>query len=91
MTTRTYFKRGDHVTSTAYPGIAMWFLNYDVMHFHSAECEYEGCYGGVTDTDTAVVQMVGDDRKITVGADTLSAIDREDFCGGCGQMGCGHG
>ena len=91
MTTRTYFNRGDHVTSTAYPGIAMWFLNYGSFDCPAAavgefcECEPE------IDYDTAIVQMVGDDRKIRVDADTLSPLSEGDFCGGCGQTGCGHG
>lgn len=36
------------------------------------------------------VVMVGDDHRWIVDADTVSPLDDEDFCHGCGQIGCGH-
>lgn len=34
--------------------------------------------------------MVGDDREHEIHVDDLRKIDREAFCGECGQIGCGH-
>lgn len=36
-----------------------------------------------------VVVMVGDDREWTLEAVELSPLDEGDYCGGCGQIGCG--
>jgi hypothetical protein len=35
--------------------------------------------------------MVGDDKEYQVDAANLKLLDEEDFCSGCGQVGCGHG
>jgi len=34
--------------------------------------------------------MVGDDRVHEVDKDDLIPLDEDDFCHGCGQVGCGH-
>lgn len=41
--------------------------------------------------DCAVVRMVGDDQEHHVDATEVHAIADDAFCGGCGQIGCGHG
>ena len=33
--------------------------------------------------------MVGDDREFTFDIEELSPLDEEEFCPGCGQIGCG--
>ena len=43
------------------------------------------------DHSTAVVVMVGDDQEREVAVDNLEPLDEDEFCGGCGQIGCGHG
>jgi len=35
--------------------------------------------------------MVGDDRDFTFEEHELTKIPEEDFCGSCGQIGCGWG
>lgn len=40
---------------------------------------------------TAIVRMVGDDRDHEVAADELEPINDDEFCGGCGQIGCSWG
>jgi len=37
------------------------------------------------------IRMVGDDRDFLVDRSEVKLIDPDDFCGGCGQIGCGHG
>ena len=47
--------------------------------------------GMETRTGRVVAVMVGDDRCFTFDEDELAPLDAEDFCDGCGQIGCGHG
>ena len=43
------------------------------------------------DSETHVrVVMVGDDAVHTVDKDDLSPLSEDEFCHGCGQIGCGH-
>lgn len=39
---------------------------------------------------TRFVVMVGDDKRHTVDKDDCTPIEREDYCGECGQIGCSH-
>jgi hypothetical protein len=39
--------------------------------------------------DCLVVVMIGDDYKWHVGIDDVHEIDDDDYCSGCGQIGCG--
>lgn len=39
----------------------------------------------------AIYVMVGDDRKHHVDLHDVTPLDDDDYCGGCGQIGCGHG
>lgn len=41
-------------------------------------------------TGKAVVVMVGDDTRHAVDFEDMSPIEREEYCGGCGQIGCSH-
>ena len=58
-----------------------------------------GCerfYGETTctcdpDLGRVVCVMVGDDRRFTHDVDDLTPLDDDDYCSGCGQIGCGHG
>lgn len=87
------YERGDHVRSTRFPGVALWFVGhpqrlvYDPMGYDPWDGEPER----EPDTTMALVRMVGDDRDHEVGLDTLTPLPEDDFCGGCGQIGCAHG
>jgi hypothetical protein len=39
----------------------------------------------------AFIHMVGDDRTIRIVMDDFEVIDDDEYCGGCGQIGCAHG
>ena len=41
-------------------------------------------------TGNLVAVMIGDDHKHSIEPDELTAIEREDYCGSCGQIGCRH-
>ena len=42
-------------------------------------------------TGQIVARMVGDDRDFLFDEDELTPLAAEDYCDGCGQIGCGHG
>jgi len=67
-------------------GIAFYLLG-PVMH---RDEDYE--WTGIETPDDNMVRavMVGDDGVHTVDRDDLIKIDEEEFCHGCGQIGCGH-
>ena len=54
-----------------------------VAMWYLAGCEYH--YGCV------LVRMVGDDATIHLGETEIVPLDEDEFCGSCGQIGCGHG
>ena len=39
-------------------------------------------------TGNVVCMMVGDDRRFAFEPDDIEPIEREEYCGGCGQIGC---
>jgi hypothetical protein len=41
-------------------------------------------------TGRVVCCMVGDDHRWTFDQDELTALNRQDYCGVCGQIGCCH-
>ena len=40
-------------------------------------------------TGRLVAVMVGDDHKFTCDPEDISPLSREEYCGECGQIGCG--
>jgi hypothetical protein len=57
------------------------------------ECHDPWCYlynepEEVERTDMVRAVMVGDDREHIVDVDDLTEISEEDYCPGCGQVGC---
>lgn len=44
--------------------------------------------GYETRTGRIVVTMIGDDARHTVDPEDLTPLDRRDYCGECGQVGC---
>lgn len=42
------------------------------------------------DRSMVVVVMVGDNHKYTVPIEDVELLDRAEFCGECGQIGCTH-
>lgn len=89
----TTFKRGDCVTTDQFPGVACWFIQhpYDVLDCeHAAYGEFCECEPEI-DISRAIIVMVGDDHQHVVATKSLHRISEDDFCGGCGQLGCTHG
>lgn len=85
-----------------FKGVALWIAGYPkvwVPDTYTAMDEYGNEYEDETGTGEMVddtesgrvlVVMVGDDYKNTVDVSDLTVISDDDFCDGCGQIGCGH-
>lgn len=86
MTTATKWKEGDAVCVQDYAGVAFRVNGPEMVD--DEDTEWTGLQ---VETGRIVVHMVGDDRKFYYDPDDLIALDEEDFCGGCGQMGCTWG
>ena len=69
-----------------YGGIAWYVLGWETRP--DADAEWSGYENR---TGRVVAMMVGDDRHFTFDPDDLTPIKRRDYCGVCGQIGCGHG
>ena len=67
-----------------------WFLYCeDHEHEHDGDCYLYGEPEEVEDRTKVRAVMVGDDRTHIVDVDDLTEIADEDYCPGCGQIGCG--
>ncbi len=88
---KTHYESDDeHFAADAYKvdgykGIAFYVLGWEVEPDEDTE------WTGIEErTGKVVAIMVGDDHRFTFDEDEIHAIEREEYCGGCGQMGCGH-
>jgi hypothetical protein len=68
-----------------YRGIAWYVIGWETQPDEdTAWTGYEAKTGKV------VAVMVGDDRRFTFAPDELTPLERVEYCGVCGQVGCGH-
>jgi hypothetical protein len=67
------------------PGIAWRVFGWEVEYTEDTEWD-----GIMLRTGRLVCVMVGDDRPYLYDPDELTPLDRVDYCGECGQVGCGH-
>ena len=67
-------------------GIAWDVLGWEVEA--DEDTEWSGYY---VRTGEILAVMVGDDRVWTFSPDDITPLAEEEYCGGCGQIGCGHG
>lgn len=67
---------GDSVTVEGYEGVA-FYIKAITEDEDSGEVYY-------------TVVMVGDDYRHYVDPSECTPLDREEYCGQCGQMGCTH-
>lgn len=91
----------------SYPGVAFYIERYALTEEYEGgylvcadeECDHglsdmcwaEGDTSLVTDHDRVVAVMIGDDAEHVVAVEDLTPLEDEDYCAGCGQIGCGHG
>lgn len=79
-----------YATEEVYEGDYLVCDDEECDHGLSEMCWTEGDTSIVTDLDRVRAVMVGDDRVHEVEVEDLIPIDRDDYCGSCGQIGCGH-
>jgi len=75
----------DAYTVSGYRGIAWYVRGWETQADEDTEWTGES-----PRTGRVVATMVGDDRQFTFDPDELTPLAREDYCGECGQIGCGH-
>jgi hypothetical protein len=68
-----------------YRGVAWHVLGWETEPDEDTEWS-----GYEVRTGRVVARMVGDDRDFTFDPDELEALEREEYCGVCGQVGCAH-
>ena len=66
-------------------GIAWYVLGWETEPTEDTEWS-----GTEERTGRVVAVMVGDDRRFTFDPEDVTPLPREDYCGECGQIGCGH-
>lgn len=66
--------------------VAWWVYGWETQP--NEETEWSGFEER---TGNVVCCMVGDDRRVALDPDDLIPLDEGDYCGGCGQIGCGCG
>jgi len=70
---------------TGYRSIAWYVRGWEIRPDEDTE------WSGIEErTGNIIATMVGDDRQFVFGPDEITPLAREEYCGGCGQMGCGH-
>lgn len=89
-----------------YEGIAFYLIGYVIeppdCQGHPDDGEFDGPIGEAFYCDGSCEEpwvneqmvravMVGDDRVHEIDVDDLTEISEDDYCSGCGQIGCGHG
>ena len=73
-------------TVKGYSGIAWHVLGWETEPDEDTEWS-----GFEVRTGNIVAVKVGDDRRFTFEEDEITPLAREEYCGSCGQIGCGHG
>lgn len=75
----------DAYTVLGYAGIAFYVLGWEVEP--DEDTEWSGIEAR---TGRVVVVMIGDDHRYVVDEEDIAPLEREAYCGECGQIGCGH-
>lgn len=75
---------GAYAVDSVCKGVAFYVLGYEVQADDDTE------WTGILErTGRLVAVMVGDDRRYVVDEEDVRRLKRAEYCGSCGQMGCG--
>jgi len=80
----------DTFTAAAYQVSGYADIAWHVLGWETEPDEDTEWSGYENRTGRVVARMVGDDRYFTFDPDDLEPIEREAYCGVCGQIGCCH-
>ena len=67
------------------PGISWRVFGWEMEP--TEDTDWDGVF---VRTGALVLVMIGDDRPFTYDPDDIEPLDRESYCGVCGQIGCTH-
>ena len=83
---RPFLNFEDRYAVAEYGGVAFYYDGPETKPDEDTE------WSGI-ENETGMVRMVmvGDDRVHIIDPDDVSVIADEDYCSGCGQIGCGWG
>lgn len=84
----TEYARGDTVRVSGYRGIAFYVVGPE-MEAQPIGPDDFGDDWDFVDTGNLIVCMVGDDRHHSIDPDDITPLDDDEYCGSCGQIGCG--
>ena len=68
-----------------YSGVAFTILGWEMEEDEDTEWT-----GMLARSGKVIGVMVGDDSEYTIDPEDISPLSDEEYCGGCGQIGCGH-
>ena len=74
-----------YYTVEGYSGIAWYTLGHHVEEIWDSNWDE---VEEVVDESKVVMVMVGDDRKFTFDIEEIHEISEDEFCPGCGAIGC---
>jgi hypothetical protein len=77
--------QADAYRVSGYSGVAFHVIGWETEPDEDTEWS-----GYEVRTGKIVAVMVGDDHKFSFDPEDIAPLDREDYCGSCGQIGCGH-
>ena len=66
-------------------GVAWWVLGWETAPDEDTEWS-----GYEVRTGRVLCRMVGDDRDFSIDLADITPLEREEYCGQCGQVGCTH-
>jgi hypothetical protein len=75
----------DAVRVDGWPAVAVWIRGWQTEPDEDTEWS-----GYENRTGMLVATMVGDDAQHLIDPGDVITLPREDYCGECGQIGCGH-
>src|SRR5262249_51371969 len=91
MTRRPHYEEDDATFSApaytvdGWGGVAWYARGWETAPTEDTE------WDGIEErTGKVVMTMVGDDRRFVVDLDDITPLEREAYCGECGQVGCTH-
>jgi hypothetical protein len=88
---RSHIESDDaHFSADAYTVKGWRGVAYRVLGWETTPDDDTEWTGEEQRTGRVVVVMIGDDHRETIDPEDLQPLEREAYCGECGQIGCSH-
>ena len=89
-TARMNYEPDDDAFPSAYTAQGWRGIAWRVLGWETTPDEDTEWSGQEQRTGNVVAHMIGDDSLFRFEFDELTPLDREEYCGVCGQVGCSH-